>query len=104
MDNGGTRILNNVQYIPKFMKNLTSLGTLKENGFFCKFDGDKDIMKVGNGALTMMKVDRTTSNIYKLFGSTFIGDVASIESDIDATKLYHMCLCHLSERDMTKLH
>lgn len=61
-------------------------------------------MMVNNGVLIVMRLKKTTSNIYKLLGNTVVGYVASVESDNDATKLYNMCLGYLSERGMMELH
>ncbi|CAJ2662759.1 unnamed protein product [Trifolium pratense] len=104
MDDGGVRTLTDVRYIPELRKNLISLGTLQAHGYSYKSDGDRDILKVSKGALTVMRAKRTAGNIYKLLGHTVVGDVASVESDNDATKLWHLRLGHLSERGMMELH
>jgi transposase InsO family protein len=104
MDDGGVRTLTDVRYIPELRKNLISLGTLQANGYSYRSDGDRDILKVSKGALTVMRAKRTAGNIYKLLGNTVVGDVASVESDNDATKLWHLRLGHLSERGMMELH
>lgn len=70
------RILSDVSYIPELRKSLIFLGTLLENGFFYRYDGDTDIMKVDKVELTMMRSRRTACNINKLFGNTIIGDVS----------------------------
>lgn len=63
MDNGGVQTLNEVSYILELRKNLISLGNLQTNGFSYKFDGDRDIIKVSNGAFTMMRARMTPGNI-----------------------------------------
>lgn len=61
-------------------------------------------MGVSKGAKTMMMESTTTRNIYKLLWCTFMGDVASVETDNDATKLWHMRLDHLNEYGMIEIH
>lgn len=79
--------LDEVRYIPKLRKNLISLGTLQKNGFYYKFDGDTNIMKLSKGELIEMRAMMNTCNIHKSFGNTIVDDVASAESDNDATNL-----------------
>lgn len=58
-------------------------------------------MKIIKGALTMIKARRRIAcNIYKLSGNTGVGDVAWVESNNDATKIWHMRLGYLNEREM----
>src|ERR1044072_5703622 len=85
-------------YVPELRKNLISLGTLQANGYSFKSDGDKETLKVSKGAMTMMKARRTPGNIYNLLGCTIVGDIASVESAAEATRLWHMRLGHLSEK------
>lgn len=56
------------------------------------------------GCLTMMRSKRIVGNIYKLLGSTIVGDVASLKFDKYATELRNMHMGHLSECGMMKLH
>lgn len=44
-------------------------------------------MKVNKGALNVMRARRTAGNIYKLLWNTVVDDIASLESDNDASKL-----------------
>lgn len=81
----GVRMLSEVHYVPKLRKNLTSLGNLQANGYSFHSDGDKDMMSISKDAMTMMRAGRVAGNIYKLLGSTVMDDVASIETDNDAT-------------------
>lgn len=64
--------LSGVRYVPELRKNLISLGTLQANGYLFRSDGDKDIIRVNKGAITVMREGRTASNIYKLLGSIVI--------------------------------
>lgn len=63
MDYGIMQTLNDVKYIQEFMKKLISLGTLQENGFSYKSNGDMDIMKVSKCALIVMRANRIVGNI-----------------------------------------
>lgn len=89
MNAGSVRILKEVKYILEFMKNLISLCTLHENYFSYRSNGDMHIMKVSKGVLFVTRERRTEGNIYKLLGNIVVGDVASVEFDKDATKLWH---------------
>ena len=44
-------------------------------------------MRVSKGAMIVMTTKRTADYIYKLLGGTIMGDVASVETGNDATKL-----------------
>ena len=91
--------LKDVRYIPNLRKNLLSLRTLKAQG--CKFSGTDGAPKVTKGSI--LKAERTV-NLYKVIGSTGIGD-ASIETDKkDTTRLWHMHLGHKNERGFQALY
>lgn len=61
-------------------------------------------MRISKDAMTMMTTMRTARNIYKLLKGKVMGVVAYIKTNNDATKLWHMCLGHLSEHGMMELH
>ncbi|CAI8585364.1 unnamed protein product [Vicia faba] len=69
LDDGGTHILSEVCYVPELRKNFISLDTLQVNVYSFRSDGDKDIMKVIKGEMTMMTTRKTADNIYKLLGA-----------------------------------
>lgn len=96
------RKLNDVKDISEFRKNLISLYIVLENSFSYKSNGDMDIVKASKGALTVMRTKKIACNIYKQLKSTFMDDVVKVEYDNHASKLWHMCLGHLSEQEMTK--
>ena len=52
----------------------------------------------------MMKGQKSSKNIYKLLGSIVIGGIASVESDLDCTVLWHMRLGHMSEWGMLEFY
>lgn len=104
MDDGGLRTLCYVWYILELRNNLILHGTLQANGFNYRTDGDRDTLRVCNGVLTMMKAQWILGNIYRLLRSTIIGWIASIESNDDATILWHQRLGHLNECEMPELH
>lgn len=87
LDDDGECMLSEVCYVPELRKNLISLGTLKGNGYAFWSDGDKDIMRVNKGAMTLMTTKRSAENIYKLLGCITMGNIASVKTDNDATKL-----------------
>ena len=98
------RTLCDVRHIPELRKNLISLGNLLANDFSDIIDGDRDNLRVCKGALTVMRIQQTIGNIYRLLRSTIVVRVSSVESVNDATKLWHLRLGHLNECGMVKLH
>ena len=102
MFDGVVRALCDVRHIPELRKNLISLGTLDCNGYSYKSAGG--VMKVSKGVLTVMKGQKLSGNIYKLQGTTVVGEVAAAESESDRTVLWHMRLGHMGERGMMELH
>lgn len=104
LDDGGVRTLGEVRYVLELRNNLIPLGTLQANGYLFRSDGDRDIMRVSKGSMRLMMEMRNVDNIYMLLKSTIMGDVASVETDHDATKMWHMRLGHPSECTMIELH
>ncbi|KAK3034397.1 hypothetical protein RJ639_033668 [Escallonia herrerae] len=97
------RTLTDVRHVPELRKNLISLGMLDSNG--CSYWAAGGVMKIMNGALVVMKGLKQNS-LYLLHGSTVTGAAAAASSsDIcsDTTKLWHIRLGHMSERDMDVL-
>lgn len=103
-DDGGVQTLNDVRYIPEFIKNLIYLSTIQENDFSYKSDGDKYIMMVSKGTLTLMRARGIVGNIYKLLENNVVGDVTSIKPDSDTTKLWNIRLNHLMECGMIEIY
>ncbi|KAG6420222.1 hypothetical protein SASPL_116742 [Salvia splendens] len=98
---GSTRILKDVRYVPQLKKNLISLGALESKGLVVMMrDG---ILKATSGALVMLKGVRK-NNLYYYQGSTVVGTVATATSsnkkDAEATKLWHLRLGHAGERSL----
>jgi hypothetical protein len=79
MFDGVVRTLCDVRHVPEVEKNLISLGTLDSNGFSYKSEGG--VMKVVKGAMIAMKGEKNSKNIYKLLGSTVVGEAAFVESE-----------------------
>ncbi|KAG6407742.1 hypothetical protein SASPL_130739 [Salvia splendens] len=74
---GSTRILKDVRYVPKLKKNHISLGALESKGLVVIMrDG---ILKATSGALVMLKGVRK-NNLYYYQGSTVVGTVATATS------------------------
>ena len=80
---------------------IQHIGTEVTNPFHLFKDLDYQASK---GALTVMKGHITSSNIYRLIGSTVVGGVAAVISELDCTTLWHMCLGHIGEMGMIELH
>ncbi|KAE8732040.1 F-box/kelch-repeat protein [Hibiscus syriacus] len=96
---GSTRVLTDVRYVPSLKKNLISLGAVESKGSVVTMrDG---VLKVTYGALVMMKGIRK-NNLYYYQGSTIIGAVAAASGvdDLDATQLWHMRLGHAGEKSL----
>ena len=96
---GSTRILRDVQYVPKLKKNLISLGALESKGLVVTMRDE--ILKATSGALVILKGVRK-NNLYYYQGSTMVGTVAAATSsskkNVEATKLWHMRLGHAGEK------
>jgi hypothetical protein len=54
-DDGMTRTLKNVRYIPGMSRNLISLSTLDAEGY--KYSGSNGVLKVSKGSLVCLKGD-----------------------------------------------
>ncbi|KAG8502566.1 hypothetical protein CXB51_001088 [Gossypium anomalum] len=96
---GSTRVLTDVRYVPSLKKNLISLGALESKGSVVTMrDG---VLKVTSGALVILKGIRK-NNLYYYQGSTFIGAVAaaSDNKELDSMQLWHMKLGHTSEKSL----
>ena len=85
MFDGVIRMLCDVRHVLDLRKNLISLGTLKSNDF--SFKSANGVMKVSKGVLTMMKDQKLARNIYKLMGTTIVGEAATVELELDSTAL-----------------
>jgi hypothetical protein len=69
-----------------------------------KFSTDNGVLKFSQGNCVVLKAERI-NNLYYLKGSTIIGTATvSIASNTSNTKLWHMRLGHMSEKDMHLLH
>ena len=85
--------------MPDLKNNLISLGTLDSNGY--KFSAEGGVLRVSKGSLVVKK-GKKVNTFYILQGSTVTGDAAvsmSEDPDLDTTRLWHMQLGHMSERD-----
>ena len=60
-------------------------------------------MKVSKDAMIVMKRQKLAVNIYKLLGTTIVGEIATTKSESDSMVLWHMRLGHMGERGMMEL-
>ena len=67
-DDGSTKIVRNVRYIPNMKKNLISLGALESKGLHIRMENG--ILKVVSRALVMLKATRKSNNMYYYQGSS----------------------------------
>ena len=85
-------------------RNLISLSTLDAKGY--KYTGEGGILKIGKGALVVMKSHQKTDMLSVMQGSTVIGAATvasrSLSKD-DITKLWHMHLGRMCENSIGKL-
>ncbi|KAG8492474.1 hypothetical protein CXB51_009570 [Gossypium anomalum] len=104
MFDGVVRTLSDVRHVPELKRNLISLSTLDSKGY--RYTAESRVLKISKGSLVVMKGQRKIAKLYVLQGSTVTGDAAvasSSLSDDDITKLWHMCLGHMSENGMAEL-
>ena len=59
---------------------------------------------MSKGVMTVMKGQKLAGNIYKLLGTTIVGEIATTKSESDSMVLWHMRLGHMGERGMMELH
>ncbi|KAE8716394.1 hypothetical protein F3Y22_tig00110121pilonHSYRG00025 [Hibiscus syriacus] len=101
MFDGAERILQQVKYIPELKRNLISLGMLESSGYY--FKAGNGCIRVTKGSLIAMKGVRS-NGLYSLIGRTMIGNSSNVvQSETDKTRLWHMRLEHVSERDLKEL-
>ncbi|CAD6257107.1 unnamed protein product [Miscanthus lutarioriparius] len=104
-DDGMTRTLKNVRYIPGMSRNLISLSTLDAEGY--KYSGSDGVLKVSKGSLVCLKGDLNSAKLYDLRGCTLPGSdsaVAAVTNDEPSkTNLWHMRLGHMSHHGMAEL-
>lgn len=94
------RVLTDVRYIPKFAKNLISVGEFESKGLAINIQNG--VLKVISGALVVMKGTRK-NNLYYFQGNTMVGVVAAVSEankEVEMTKLWHMRLGHAGEKSL----
>jgi len=94
MFDGHVRTLINVCHVLILKKNLLSLGALKAQK--CKFSSVDGGIKITKGSIPILKGERT-ANLYKMIGSVIVGDASAATEKEDTTRLWQMCLGHMSE-------
>ena len=99
MLDGQVRTLTNVRHVLDLKKNLLLLGAL--NARWYKFSGADGGIKVTKASMTILKGE-WLANLYKLTGSFIVGD--ALATTEDTTRLWYMCLEHMSERGFQALH
>ncbi|KAE8727553.1 putative serine/threonine-protein kinase WNK6 [Hibiscus syriacus] len=96
---GSTRVLTDVRYVPSLKKNLISLGALESKGSVVTMrDG---VLKVIYSAFVMMKGIRK-NNLYYYQGCTIIGAVAAASECAKACKLNFCEHCVLGKQKRVK--
>ncbi|KAL1214098.1 Retrovirus-related Pol polyprotein from transposon TNT 1-94 [Cardamine amara subsp. amara] len=88
--NGRVVVLTNVRYIPKFSRNLISVGTLESKG--CSYHCENGVLKIKRGCKTVMEGVRY-ENLYFLQGSV---ETNHIEEGKDETNSCHSRLDQMS--------
>ena len=61
------------------------------------------VLKITKGSMMVLKEEHTT-NLNKVIESVMIGDAFIVIEKEDTTRLWHMCLGHMSERGFRSLH
>jgi len=98
MFDGVIRDLTDVRYVPQMKKNIISVGAVESKDL--KLTLENGILKIAKGSMIVMKGARDR-NLYYLKGSTVTSALAaSVDSDDDTTKLWHMRLGHAGEKFM----
>jgi transposase InsO family protein len=104
-NDGMTRTLKNVRYIPEMSRNLISLNTLDAEGY--TYSGSDGVLKVSKGSLVCLKGDLNSAKLYVLGGCTLPGSdsaVAAVTNDEPSkTNIWHMHLRHMTHHGMAEL-
>ena len=74
-------------YVLELKKNLVFLGSLESYGF--KISIEVRVLKVTRGALVVIKGLRRNS-LYCLQWKTIVGEVVTVETACETTKLWHV--------------
>ncbi|KAG8492401.1 hypothetical protein CXB51_009724 [Gossypium anomalum] len=104
MFDGVVRTLSDVRHVPELKRNLISLSTLDSKGY--RYTAESGVLKISKRSLVVMKEQRKIAKLYVLQVSTVTGDTAIASSSLsedDITKLWYMCLRHMSENGMAEL-
>ena len=83
LHDGSVKMLGNVRYVPKFTRNLISLGKLDSLGYGCSCRGGD--LKITKGLMIMMK---GVKNLYELLGSTIRGDGLICSHEIEKNMIW----------------
>ncbi|OMO92766.1 hypothetical protein CCACVL1_06757 [Corchorus capsularis] len=72
LHDGSVKMFGNVRYVPKFTRNLISLGKLDSlgYGYSCRGGG----LKITKGSMIVTKGVKNSKNLYEFIGSTIRGD------------------------------
>ncbi|GJS90901.1 hypothetical protein Tco_0773537 [Tanacetum coccineum] len=76
MHDGTVRTIRDVRHVESLKKNLLSLGQLDDLG--CKVEIQNKIMKIINGALVLMRVEKVAADLCKLKGEIMEETEASV--------------------------
>lgn len=87
--NGGVVILTNVRYIPKFSRNLISVGTLESQG--CSYHCENGVLNIKRGCKTVIEGLRY-EKLYFFQGAV---ETNHIEEGKDETNSWHSRLDHM---------
>ena len=98
MFDGVVRNLTEVIYVPQMKKNIISVGVVESKGLKVRLENV--VLKVMKESMVMIKGLRDR-NLYYLMGRTVTCALAAaVDSDEDATRLWHMRLGHKGEKSM----
>ena len=101
MFDGFVRMLADVKHVPDLKRNLIPSSTLDSKGY--KYIDKGEALKVSKGALVVIEEQKRIENLYILQGTTVTSDAIVASKSMkngDVTKLWHMCLGHMSENGM----
>ncbi|XP_027340957.1 uncharacterized protein LOC113854254 [Abrus precatorius] len=94
-------LLQEVRYVPELKRNLLSMGMFDLIGLTTKIE--QGVVKIQKGASTVAK-EVKKNGLYLLEGSTIIAHTSVASQTMqDKTKLWHLRLGHISERDLVEL-
>lgn len=101
-EQGNTKLLYDVQYVPKLAHNLLSIGQLLNSGYSVLFENGACLIQDRNSKETVAKIAMGKNKMFPLDLSRHVNRVLIVKGDEDA-KLWHLRYGHLHTQGLKLL-